>query len=155
MLRIIQAQMGKNLALARVLFEEYAASLSFELDFQDFEEELASLPEGYAPPHGCLLIATHNGRTAGCVALRKLSAGTCEMKRLYVRPRFRGLGVGRALADAIIEEARRIGYTCMRLDTAPSMRVARALYASLGFKAIAPYRYNPIDGAVFMELTLV
>ena len=155
MLKIIQAQTGKNLELAKTLFREYSASLSFDLDFQDFEEELANLPSGYATPEGCLLIATYTWQPAGCVALRKVDASICEMKRLYVRPQFRGLGIGRALAEAIIEQARRIGYTCMRLDTVPSMEAARALYVSLGFEVIEPYRYNPIEGAVFMELTLV
>ena len=155
MLKIIQAQGGENLELAKTLFREYAASLSFDLDFQDFEEKLANLPNGYASPEGCLLIASHTGQAAGCVALRKVGASVCEMKRLYVRPQFRGLGIGRALAEAIIEQARRIGYTCMRLDTVPSMKAARALYVSLGFEVIEPYRYNPIEGAVFMDLTLV
>jgi len=155
MLKIIQARTGRNLELAKTLFREYSASLSFDLDFQDFEEELANLPSGYASPEGCVLIATHTGQPAGCVALRKLSAGACEMKRLYVRPEFRGSGIGKALAEAIIEEARRIGYTCMRLDTVPSMTRARALYVSLGFEVIEPYRHNPIEGVVFMELKLV
>lgn len=155
MLKIFQAKTGKNLELVRVLFEKYAASLGFELDFQDFEEELSNLPSSYAPPKGCLLLATYGGRPAGCVALRELCEGVCEMKRLYVKPQFRGLGIGRALAESVIEEARKLGYTRMRLDTVPSMDVARALYVSLGFKEINPYRYNPIEGAVFMELTLV
>ena len=155
MLKIIQAETGKNLELAKTLFREYAASLSFDLDFQDFEEELANLPNGYTSPEGCLLIATYARQPAGCVALRKLGASVCEMKRLYVRPQFRGLRIGRALAEAIIERARTVGYTCMRLDTVPSMKAARALYVSLGFRVIEPYRYNPIEGAVFMELALV
>ena len=155
MLKITQARTGKNLELAKTLFREYSASLSFDLDFQDFEEELANLPSGYVSPEGCLLIATHTGQAAGCVALRKLSASICEMKRLYVRPPFRGLGIGRALTVAIIEQAGRIGYTCMRLDMVPSMKAARALYVSLGFEVIEPYRHNPIEGAVFMELKLV
>ena len=136
MLKIIQARTGKNLDLAKMLFREYAASLSFDLDFQDFEEELANLPNGYAWPEGCLLIATYPRQAAGCVALRKVSASVCEMKRLYVRPQFRGLGIGKALAEAIIEQARRVGYACMRLDTVPSMKAARALYVSLGFEVI-------------------
>ena len=155
MLEIMQGQTGKNLELAKMLFREYSASLGFDLDFQDFEEELANLPSGYALPEGCLLIATYTRQPAGCVTLRKVGASVCEMKRLYVRPQFRGLGIGRALAEAIIERARTVGYTCMRLDTVPSMKAARALYVSLGFRVIEPYRYNPIEGAVFMELALV
>ena len=154
-LRISQVDEGENLEVVKSLFEEYAASLGFDLCFQNFEEELVSLPRGYTAPEGCLLVATCEGNPAGCVALRKLSDGVCEMKRLYVRPAFRGLGVGRALAEAVIEEARGIGYTFMRLDTIPSMQAARALYVSLGFEKISAYRYNPIEGAVFMELRLV
>jgi len=155
MLKILHAETCKNLEIVKMLFEEYASSLDFDLDFQDFEEELANLTDNYAPPKGCLLLAEYKGQVAGCVALRELSDSICEMKRLYVRSQFRGLGIGRALAEAVIEEARRIGYTHMRLDTAPSMKTARTLYVSLGFKEISPYRYNPIEGAVFMELTLV
>ena len=155
MLKILQAETGKNLELTKALFEEYAASLSFDLDFQDFEEELVNIPGAYASPEGCLLLALYTGQVAGCVAARKLSDGVCEMKRLYVKPKFRGLGIGRALAEAVLEQARRMGYTRMRLDTVPSMNIARVLYVSLGFRVIDAYRYNPIEGAVFMELTLV
>lgn len=155
MLKIVQAEAGKDLKMIRTLFAEYADSLGFDLDFQDFEEELANLPSGYAPPSGCLLLAKYKDQLAGCVALRQLSDSICEMKRLYIRPQFRGLGIGRALAEAIIEQARRIGYIYMRLDTVPSMEIARTLYTSLGFKEIKPYRHNPIAGAVFMELKLV
>jgi ribosomal protein S18 acetylase RimI-like enzyme len=151
---IIQAQTHQDLDLAGALFKEYAASLDFDLDFQDFNEELHNLPGEYAPPEGRILIGLHSGRPAGCIALRKFSEGICEMKRLYVRPQFRRLGIGRALSEAIIDEARKIGYSLMRLDTVPSMRAARILYESLGFEAISPYRHNPIEGAVFMELAL-
>jgi ribosomal protein S18 acetylase RimI-like enzyme len=154
MLKILQAHTGENLKFIKMLFVEYANSLDFDLDFQDFKEELANLPGDYSPPKGCLLLARHEGEIAGCVALRELSRGVCEMKRLYIKPQFRGMGIGRALAEAIIEKAQNAGYTHMRLDTAPSMHAARALYASLGFKEISPYRYNPIEGAVFMELIL-
>lgn len=155
MLKIIQVDAGKNLEVVKSLFEEYAESLGFDLCFQNFEEELANLPGDYAPPEGRLLLATYRDTVAGCVGLRKLSDGVCEMKRLYARPDLRGLKIGRALAEAVIEEARKIGYTRMRLDTAPSMEPARALYVSLGFKEIKPYRHNPIEGAAFMELILV
>ena len=154
MLRIIQAETGNNLEAVKMLFEEYADSLDFDLDFQDFEKELAALPGDYAWPRGCLLLTEYEGQLAGCVALRPLGDTVCEMKRLYVRPEFRGLGIGGALAEAIIERARKIGYDHMRLDTAPSMQAARALYMSLGFRRIEAYRYNPIEGAVFMELEL-
>ena len=152
--KILQAHKGENLKLIKTLFEEYANSLDFDLDFQDFDKELAEFPGDYAPPKGCLLLAKDEGKIAGCVALRELSEGVCEMKRLYVKPQFRGLGIGKNLAEAVIQEARKIGYTRMRLDTAPSMQAARALYMSLGFKEISPYRYNPIEGAEFMELSL-
>ncbi|MHC4425933.1 MAG: GNAT family N-acetyltransferase [Planctomycetota bacterium] len=155
MLEIVEADKGKNLEVVKSLFEEYAESLGFDLCFQNFEEELANLPGDYAPPDGRLLLATYRDEVAGCVALRKLDDGICEMKRLYVRPDLRGLKIGRALAEAIIEQAKKIGYACMRLDTVPSMEAARALYVSLRFKQIEPYRDNPIEGAVFMELALV
>lgn len=155
MLKIFLVEKDQDLTSARQLLIEYADSLDFDLDFQGFDEELANLPGDYVPPKGCLLLAEHKGQLAGCVALRQLEESICEMKRLYVRPEFRGLGIGKALAQFVIEQARTIGYTYMRLDTAPSMQAARALYLSLGFRQISPYRYNPIEGAVFMELELL
>jgi len=154
MLEILEAESDENLEQIRTLFGEYADMLDFDLDFQDFEEELYNLPGDYVRPAGCLLLALYKGQPAGCVGLRKLSEGVCEMKRLYVKERFRGLGVGRALTKAIIELTGRIGYNYMRLDTVPAMEAARALYVSVGFKQTSPYRYNPIEGAVFMELRL-
>jgi len=154
MLEIVEAHSGVMLAHARSLLEEYSSSLGVSLDFQDFDAELAALPGDYVPPQGRLLVATFQGQVAGCVALRKLADGVCEMKRLYVRPRFRGARIGRVLAERVMEEARRIGYARMRLDTLPSMDRARAMYASLGFREIAPYRFNPIAGTAFMELVL-
>ena len=155
MLKIFPAQTDEDFETAKKLFVEYADSLGFDLSFQDFDEELADLPGDYIQPAGCLLLATYKGQPVGCVGLRMLSDGVCEMKRLYVREQFRGSGFGRALAEAVIEEARKIGYNYMRLDTVPSMEVARKLYVSLGFNQTSPYRYNPIEDAVFMELRLV
>lgn len=155
MLKIYPVKNDEDFEIIKGLFVEYAESLGFDLCFQNFDEELANLPSDYAPPEGCLLLATYRNEVAGCVGPRKLSDGICEMKRLYVRPDLRGLKIGRALAEAVIEQARSIGYARMRLDTVPSMEVARQLYISLGFNDIEPYRHNPIEGAVFMELKLI
>jgi putative acetyltransferase len=136
------------------LFLEYAESLGFDLSFQHFAEELAELPGEYAPPQGRLLLAQSGKKKVGCVALRRFSEGVCEMKRLYVRPKFRSLGIGRELALQIIAAAKEMGYRRMRLDTVPSMIEAIPLYRSLGFREISPYRHNPIEGSIFMELDL-
>jgi GNAT superfamily N-acetyltransferase len=133
-LQVEEVKTKQRLSEVRKLFGEYADSLEINLDFQGFDGELAGLPGEYALPDGCLLIALWEGEVAGCVALRKFSPSICEMKRLYSRPQFRGLGIGRALCEAVIQKARSIGYERMRLDTLPSMRRARALYVSLGFK---------------------
>ena len=154
MLKIIQADSEEQFSQGRELLREYAASLGFDLHFQEFKKEVAEFPGDYSPPDGCFLLAQEDEKTAGCVALRKISEGLCEMKRLYVRPEFRGKAIGRKLAEAVIEEARRIGYQRMRLDTVPFMKAAMALYLSLGFKEIESYRFNPIQGAKFMELIL-
>lgn len=154
MLRILEVETKEDLLEVRNLFEEYGASLGIDLDFQGFDEELAGLPGEYAAPGGCLLIARWQNRVAGCVALRKFSPGICEMKRLYSQPQLRGLGIGRALCEEVIARARRLGYERMRLDTLPSMEEAKGLYGSLGFREIEPYRFNPVEGASFFELTL-
>lgn len=139
----------------RRLFVEYAQSLGFSLSFQDFEGELADLPGVYGEPEGRLLLATVDGDPAGCAGLRKLEPGTCEMKRLYLKPQFRGLGLGRQLVQHVISEARAIGYQRMRLDTiSGAMERAIQLYRQLGFVTIPPYRQNPIAGALFLELNL-
>ena len=154
-LTFAQAESHDQISQARELFLEYAQSLGFSLCFQGFDKELAELPGDYAPPEGRLLLAEYDGQLAACVALHKLESGICEMKRLYLRPHFRGRGLGRALAEHIIAEARQIGYRRMRLDTVePVMKDAVAMYRKLGFRDIAPYRSNPIAGAMYMELEL-
>jgi putative acetyltransferase len=151
---IVPAHKGKRLPQVRMLFEEYAASLGITLCFQGFEEELAALPGSYAPPSGRLLLALQRGDLAGCVALQRLTPDACEMKRLYVRPGVRSLGIGRMLAERIIHEGKATGYRRIRLDTLPTMTAALILYRQLGFREIAPYRHNPVEGAVFLELRL-
>jgi putative acetyltransferase len=154
-LTIKQAESGAQIAQVRELFLEYAKSLGFSLCFQSFDQELAGLPGDYAPPAGRLLLAEYEGQLAGCVALHRLAPEICEIKRLYLRPAFRGKGLGRRLAEIIISEARGIGYQRLRLDTVePVMKDAVALYRMLGFREVAPYRANPIEGALYMELVL-
>jgi putative acetyltransferase len=154
-LTFVQAESPTQIAQARELFLEYAQSLGFSLGFQNFDKELAALPGDYAPPKGRLLLVEHDAQLAACVALHKLEPAICEMKRLYLRPRFRGKGLGRALAERIIAEARQIGYARMRLDTVePIMKDAVAMYRKLGFNEIPPYRPNPIAGAMYMDLEL-
>jgi putative acetyltransferase len=143
-----------DLAEVRELLSEYAGSLGFPLDFQDFDRELAELPGAYTPPHGALLLARVDGVAAGCVAMRPLEPGICELKRLFVRPAHRGLGLGRLLATTMLGEARRVGYRRIRLDTTPGMEAAQALYVQLGFSEIAPYTTNPVAGTRFLELDL-
>lgn len=157
--RIEAAESGFDVATARVLMKEYAEFLGEDLSFQGFDEELAGLPGKYAPPSGALLLArvpTGTGGTepAGCVALRKLSAGVCEMKRLFVRPEYRGLGIGRLLAERIIDEARSVGYRTMRLDTLERLSSAVTLYRRMGFVRISPYTRNPLPGVMFWEKDL-
>ena len=140
------------------IFREYANGLGIDLCFQDFDAELASLPGDYAAPTGHLLLAYVDDELAGCGALRRLPdadyANACEMKRLYVRPAFRRLGLGRALAEALVDEARRAGYSVMLLDTLDEMEAARELYAALGFDEIPPYYFNPIAGAHYLKADL-
>ncbi len=151
---IVLAQSDTDILAVRNLFVEYAENLGVDLCFQGFQEELDRLPGAYAPPDGRLLLAIDGDRAAGCVAIRKLGDGICEMKRLYVQPGHRGQGLGRRLAEAVIAEARAIGYRKMRLDSLTSLTEAAGLYRSLRFVEIPPYRYNPLPDAVFMELLL-
>lgn len=136
------------------LFLEYAISLKVDLAFQDFESEIKLLPGKYGPPHGVLIIALVDDNAAGCIALRKISEDTCEMKRLYVRDDYKGLGIGKNLIKMILKDASRLNYDYIRLDTLPTMKKAQELYTSLGFYDIEPYVYNPIKGTKFMELKL-
>jgi len=154
MVRITPVSSREDLELARELFLEYANSIGFDLSFQNFQKELDELPGDYAAPTGKLLLAWSNRDLAGCVALRPLSDEVCEMKRLFVRPSFRGTGIGKALALEVIEAARKLGYRRMRLDTLPTMTQAIHLYETLEFREIEPYRYNPILGSKFLELLL-
>ena len=154
MSEIVRADTEPLIEQIRMLFIEYADSLGFDLDFQGVDKDFADLPGEYGSPGGCLYLALDNSQAAGCVGLRRFSRDACEMKRLYVRPQFRGMGIGRSLSEIVIDEAKRIGYSCMRLDTVDTMTEAIALYRSLGFVEIEPYRYNPVKGARFMELAL-
>lgn len=151
---IVAARTPAHIEAAGVLFREYADSVGVDLEFQGFSEEVASLPGDYAPPFGELLLYLDEGRYLGCVALRRLEEGICEMKRLYVAPAGRGMGVGRELARAVIDRARSLGYRTMRLDTLETMSAARKLYLSLGFVPTEAYCHNPLPGAEFYELEL-
>jgi ribosomal protein S18 acetylase RimI-like enzyme len=150
---IVDGHREEHVPAVRALFEEYAAALDVDLGFQDFQRELAELPGEYVPPGGRLLLAL-DPEPAGCVALRPYEPGVCEMKRLYVRPAYRGSGLGRTLAEAIVAAGRQAGYERMRLDTMPTMKAARGLYRSLGFAEIEAYRFNPVHGTTYFELRL-
>jgi putative acetyltransferase len=152
---IFQAESSSEIAVVRELFVEYAESLGFTLCFQNFDRELVELPGDYTPPAGRLLLVLSGSQPAGCVALHSLETGICEIKRLYVRPQFRGTGLGKMLTNTIISAAKGIGYKKVRLDTVePKMKTAVGLYRALGFREIAPYRPNPIEGAMYMEMEL-
>ena len=155
-MRIFQAISPEDIEQARTLFKEYEAGLGISLCFQNFDQELKNLPGDYAPPDGRLFLATHEDTLAGCIALRKVGPSVCEMKRLFIRPTHRGVGLGRTLVESLIDEARKLGYTKMRLDTLPGrMDKAIALYRSIGFVEIDPYYESPIEDTKFMELELV
>jgi carbonic anhydrase len=150
-----QVESPEEVDIARELFEEYAAWLGVDLCFQGFEKELSELPGNYSPPDGRLLLAIDDEQIAGCIAIRRIGPDTCEMKRLYVRPTFRGRGLGKDLANAVIKDARTVGYQKMRLDTLPPMMEhAVQMYRVLGFKEIEPYYPNPDAGTLYMELEL-
>lgn len=152
--KYLVAESAEHLDAVKTLFMEYARSLEFSLGFQDFEEEISDMPGHYGPPDGCILLAFYDDVPVGCVGLRRLEEGVCEMKRLYVKPEFRGRGIGKYLSEMIIAEAKRIGYDKMRLDTLSSMTEANAIYGNLGFRDIEPYRYNPFEDAIFLEIDL-
>lgn len=152
-MEVREAQPG-DLADVRRLLREYSSALPFALDFQDFDEELATLPGRYGPPGGRLLVGSLDGRVVGCVGVRRLDEQTCEMKRLFVNEDARGSGLGRVLAEASIAAARGLGYRRMRLDTVPGMETAQALYTRLGFAEIEAYTVNPVAGARFLQLEL-
>ncbi len=154
-IHIADAVTEDDIEHARRLFRAYADWLNVDLCFQAFDAELANLPGMYAPPRGRLLLARVGGEVAGCVGLRPLEDGICEMKRLWMEPGFAGRGVGRRLAEAIVEAGRELGYQAMRLDTMPDrLKAAGHIYATLGFKKIPDYYHNPLDGAVMFELKL-
>lgn len=154
MIRIIPATRPSEVEQVKALVVEYVEGLGLDLGFQDIEAELSEFPGEYAPPEGRLLLAMSGEEAAGCVGLRPLEPGLCEMKRLYVRTGYRGHGVGAQLARAVIREAHELGYAAMRLDTLPSMKAAIGMYRELGFQPIEPYYRNPIEGALFFELKL-
>jgi ribosomal protein S18 acetylase RimI-like enzyme len=154
MVQIINAQTDAQYQHARYLFVQYAANLGFDLEFQGFSRELATLPGDYRPPLGCILLAKREREYVGCVALRPFENQICEMKRLFVIPEHRGQNIGRSLACTVIDGARDMGYVKMRLDTVESMKAARSLYQSLNFRKIQAYCFNPLENPSYMELDL-
>ena len=153
-LQITRATTPEQLSAIKTLFLEYAAFLNADLSFQNFRQELAQLPGYYAPPGGDLLLAQYDSSPAGCVAVRQLTPGICEMKRLFVRPQYRKDGIGKTLASEIVAIARRLGYRKMRLDSLTTLADAVRLYRKMGFYEIGAYCHNPLPGAVYMELDL-
>jgi putative acetyltransferase len=151
---IVDGHAEDSVVIVRELFLEYAAWLTVDLCFQDFEAELATLPGKYAPPTGAILLAQVHGAVAGCVAMRRLEPSVAEMKRLWVRQSFRSGGIGKLLVEAIIERARAAGYACLRLDTLPQMKTALVLYRALNFYEVPAYYNNPVPGAIFLEKVL-
>ena len=154
MIHIKKAEPGKDIEIARELLLEYGELRCYDIALGDYEKEIAQLPGEYSPPHGCLLLAFYDDNPAGCVALRRRDDEVSEMKRLYVKPEYRGRKIGRTLVVEVIREAREKGYRLMRLDTHPWMKEAEALYKSVGFYEIEAYRFNPIEGVKFFELEL-
>jgi len=154
MIEIVEANTDEFISKAKELFQEYAETLGFDLSFQNFDKELDDFPGQYSSPNGRLYLASYNNQIIGCVGLRYFEDSICEMKRLYVKPNFRGKNAGRALAETTIKQAKDIGYGYMRIDTLPSMESANELYKILGFEQIEPYRHNPIEGAIYLELNL-
>jgi ribosomal protein S18 acetylase RimI-like enzyme len=152
MIELIEARCAEDYAIARSLFEEYAASLSVDLCFQGFQHELEQLPQMYGPPGGCLILGREADVAVACVEIRRVAAADCELKRLFVKERARGFGLGRRLTLEAVQAARRLDYSRMFLDTLPEMKAARHLYATLGFRETAPYYPNPVEGAYFMVL---
>ncbi len=150
----MQVKKPDNIQAVQTLFDEYVAALNIDLTFQNYDNERRHIADMYMPPAGALYLAENDGVTAGCVGLRKLEGHRCEMKRLYVRPDFRGLGIGTALCDQIIQKGRQMGYGEMVLDTLATMHSALALYRSLGFKQIKPYYHNPLPDAQYLALKL-
>ena len=153
-MKIIEASTPQHIEIAKKLFREYQQFLNVDLCFQGFEEELASLPGKYVEPTGAIFLAFHQGEIAGCVAVRPIKNRSCEMKRLYVKDEFRGLSIGKTLAMAIIDKAKRLGYLKMQLDTLERLQTAMGIYQQLGFEKTAPYYSNPLDEVVYWELDL-
>jgi GNAT superfamily N-acetyltransferase len=154
MIRIRKVETEDDIEIARYLLLEYGRLRSFDIALGDYDKELAELPGEYSLPQGCFLIAFYNDDPVGCVALRKIDDDFCEMKRLYVKTKYRGIKIGKALVLEIIKEACQIGYKIMRLDNHPWMKEAEFIYKSVGFKEIEAYRFNPIKGVKYFELDL-
>jgi GNAT superfamily N-acetyltransferase len=154
MLQLVQPASPESWLVARRLVQEYAASLDFDLCFQDFAHELETLASEYGPPGGHFVLANWSGASVGCGGFRRFADSACEMKRVYVAPTHRGKGIGQAIAEALVVQARHAGYTTMLLDTLPSMGAAQHIYLALGFTPTSAYRHNPVPGATFLKLQL-